>query len=547
MKTTLFALQGNKNSEMNQPKHNNNPGGSREVPLKRKRGRPRKYPKVEWKEVAYTPPIAQNPNRIWLSGEHAQAPPGFERTNANQFTQSEVEDLPEVTMVGQSVFGVVEAEFAAGYILNVRIGNYEVFLNGLAVKPGHSIPISIEKEVDGGVPMIPRNVVSSFTVTSTPAQNPQPKERRKHRLNAKRSENLTVKNGSPSVSQFPTGAVGYSNLATFQGKNASSLAEQTTPSLTRGKVVPTVLPPSNLSNAVPINNGPQPHVLTQASLGNAPGVTKEIPADGNQTPSVTHPRARGKLRPIVLPPGDSTNWVPVNNQQPQVLSQASLGSVAGAVKETPADGNHAPSSTRPIARGKLVPLVPPTGNSSHVLPVNNQPPQAMTTQAPLGDQGKLVPVVHTLGKSLTLVQSINQPRVMTRAYLGSVTKQTPEVGNEVASLKTQPSQKTLPRGGQNEDAGHDQSLSDELTNEEASSMRLPNMPFEMLLSAVLRRLPYPMGSGVTETDDSKSGGYIQVQTGTKKYSACFTKPFEIRDISEMSAPLQDNPKADPRT
>ncbi|KAG8386131.1 hypothetical protein BUALT_Bualt03G0117100 [Buddleja alternifolia] len=62
-------------------------------------------------------------------------------------------------MVGQSVTGVIEATFDAGYLLSVRIANSNTNLRGVVFKPGHYVPITAENDVAPHVQMIRRNDV----------------------------------------------------------------------------------------------------------------------------------------------------------------------------------------------------------------------------------------------------------------------------------------------------------------------------------------------------------------------------------------------------
>ncbi|KAJ6950496.1 hypothetical protein NC651_004228 [Populus alba x Populus x berolinensis] len=102
---------------MSEANQGNNPDASAIVPLKRRRGRPRKYPKMEvdHEANAHVPGI-QNLNH----GENAHAPPGFGVVNSNQPHQIGPVNNAIDAMIGQSVYCVIEATFDAGYLLNVR-------------------------------------------------------------------------------------------------------------------------------------------------------------------------------------------------------------------------------------------------------------------------------------------------------------------------------------------------------------------------------------------------------------------------------------------
>ncbi|KAJ1441370.1 hypothetical protein SESBI_01514 [Sesbania bispinosa] len=230
---------------MDQQNQNNTPDGSGDVPLK--------------------PPV----------------PPGFEGVNGNQQLQRGQENDSNDGMVGQVVYGIIEAVFDAGYLLSVRVGDSDTNLRGLVFKPGRYIPISPENDVAPGVPMIQRNDVP-FPSRTTQVQTPLPKEKSEHPVNVYRIETPTV-NGPPSVPQVPRGTVGSSNLVASgsSGKNVPSVAVPTTHQLVRGNMVPVLLQPNNFSNGLPVSN--QLAQVAPISLGSGIIVDKDIPVDGNHT------------------------------------------------------------------------------------------------------------------------------------------------------------------------------------------------------------------------------------------------------------------------
>ncbi|KAI9403444.1 hypothetical protein POPTR_001G422966v4 [Populus trichocarpa] len=180
---------------MSEANQGNNPDASAIVPLKRRRGRPRKYPKMEVDHVAnahVNVPGIQNLNH----GENAHAPPGFGVVNSNQPHQVGPVNNAIDAMIGQSVYGVIEATFDAGYLLNVRVGDTETTLRGVVFKPGHYIPVNPENDIAPDVPMIRRNEIP-----------------------------LTRESNNQVLSVVPQ-----------------------TPPISRGNVVPVVLQPVNLSN-----------------------------------------------------------------------------------------------------------------------------------------------------------------------------------------------------------------------------------------------------------------------------------------------------------
>ncbi|CAL0309752.1 unnamed protein product [Lupinus luteus] len=258
---------------------NNTPDGSGDVPLKRKRGRPRKYPRPDSEESSYML-FGQNKKPNLGSGEQTSLPPGYEGFNGNQQLQRDQENGSNDALVGQAVSGLIEAVFDAGYLLNVRVGDSDTTLRGLVFKPGRYVPISPENDVAPGVPMIRRNEVPFPSGTTSQVQNPLLKERNQKDVNVHRNESLTM-NGSPIVPQVPEGAVTPINMVASSGKNAPSSAAQTTLQLPSSNMVPVLVQPDNFSNGVPISNQPS-QVMAHISLGSGETVSKEIPVSGNQ-------------------------------------------------------------------------------------------------------------------------------------------------------------------------------------------------------------------------------------------------------------------------
>ncbi|KAF9666995.1 hypothetical protein SADUNF_Sadunf16G0286900 [Salix dunnii] len=211
---------------MSEANQGNNPDASAIVPLKRRRGRPRKYPKLEVDhEVNAHVPGIQNPNR----GENAHAPQGFGVVNGNQPCQAGPVSNAIDDMIGQSVYGVIEATFDAGYLLNVRAGDTETTLRGVVFKPGHYVPVNPENDIAPDVPMIRRNEIPLTRESNTQAHTRKPGPRgRNGTAHADRAAN-------------PIGS---------KGKQVFSVVPQT-PTISRGNVVPVVLQPVNLSNDAP--------------------------------------------------------------------------------------------------------------------------------------------------------------------------------------------------------------------------------------------------------------------------------------------------------
>ena len=223
-------------SEVNQ---GNNPDASAIIPLKRKRGRPRKYPKLEVDHNgnAYVP-RDQNPNH----GENARTTPGFGGVNGNRPHQVDPVNDAIDSMIGQSVHGIIEATFDAGYLLNVRVGDTETTLRGVVFKPGHYVPVMPENDIAPGVPMIRRNEI------------PLPRE-----SNTK----VHSRNPGPRDINGTAHAARAANPAGSKGKQVLSVVPQT-PAISRGNLVPVVLQPVNLSNGAPSASATSqtPHPVT---------------------------------------------------------------------------------------------------------------------------------------------------------------------------------------------------------------------------------------------------------------------------------------------
>ncbi|KAJ1405591.1 hypothetical protein SESBI_25733 [Sesbania bispinosa] len=121
---------------MNQQNQNQGFGSPSNVPMKRKRGRPRKEESV-------------------AQGENV---PGMHKSdnvlNSNQ-TVAETADCDD-EMVGKVVTGVIDGTFNAGYLLNVKVADTDTFLRGLVFLPGQVNPITAENDVAPHVKMIKR-------------------------------------------------------------------------------------------------------------------------------------------------------------------------------------------------------------------------------------------------------------------------------------------------------------------------------------------------------------------------------------------------------
>lgn len=193
---------------MNQPVQGDSSSAAPAIlPLKRRRGRPRKDPSL--KRVV-----------------RAQVPPRFELVQEIQPPQVNRNDVNN-GMIGQAVTGVVEAAFDAGYLLSVRIGDSNTNYRGIVFKPGHFVPVTAANDVAPYVQMIRRNEARP------PAENQL--QMYGHRVE---------RNGSL-------------NLGSRSSKGKQVVMHPSVPPVgARGTVVPVVLQPVNLTNAPASSQNP---------------------------------------------------------------------------------------------------------------------------------------------------------------------------------------------------------------------------------------------------------------------------------------------------
>lgn len=207
---------------MNQATQTAGSSAPQALPMKRKRGRPRKDHSL---------------NRI----QSTRIPPGF----GLKGTQSHRVDKIDGTndgMVGQPVTGVIEAAFDAGYLLTVRIGNCNTNFRGVVFKPGNYSPITAENDVAPHVPMIKRNEVR-FPVENQLQSNNWSRER------------AAELNGSSHVNQVQTFLPQQVSTVASKGKHTSLTTVPCASSMgSRGTMVPVVLQPVNLVNGSPPTN-----------------------------------------------------------------------------------------------------------------------------------------------------------------------------------------------------------------------------------------------------------------------------------------------------
>ena len=232
---------------MEQATQGNNTDASENILVKRKRGRPRKYPKINTEDNVRIPKI-QRINRE----ENVGMPPGFVGVNGNNQPRqvAATNDMTTDAMVGKPVSGVIEAVFDAGYLLSVKVANSDTTLRGLVFKPGRFVPISRENDVAPNIQMIRRNEIP----LPTEHYNARSKERKEQQANNRRDGTHSF-NESPAANQVPRVASHSANNLGSKSSKDPSVAVQTArpdPVTSRGNLVPVVLQPTNLSNGLPI-------------------------------------------------------------------------------------------------------------------------------------------------------------------------------------------------------------------------------------------------------------------------------------------------------
>lgn len=250
---------------MNQATHAAGASAPQALPLKRKRGRPRKD---------------QSLNRF----QSTRIPSGF-GSRGNQSHRVDKIDDTNGGMVGQPVTGVIEAAFDAGYLLTVRIGNSNTNFRGVVFKPGNYSPITAENDVAPHVQMIKRNEVR-FPVENQLQSSNWPRER-------------TELNGSSHVNQVQAFVPQPVNMVAAKGKHTSLTTVPCASMGSRGTVVPVVLQPVNLVNgSPPTNQTPaDPSALRDKDVVNAEPLAM-LPPAGMSSAQFVMCRNQQKASPV---------------------------------------------------------------------------------------------------------------------------------------------------------------------------------------------------------------------------------------------------------
>ncbi|OVA06609.1 AT hook [Macleaya cordata] len=126
---------------MSQENQTMNSASAGNMPVKRKRGRPRK-------------------NESLIRGDKASATPITDAVKRNRYRKVDPKAGTDDPMVGQVVSGVLDGSFDAGYLLTVRVGNTNRVLRGVVFEPHLTVPISGANDIAPQVKMLNRIQVS---------------------------------------------------------------------------------------------------------------------------------------------------------------------------------------------------------------------------------------------------------------------------------------------------------------------------------------------------------------------------------------------------
>ncbi|XP_024529025.1 uncharacterized protein LOC112345801 [Selaginella moellendorffii] len=110
--------------------------GGAASPVKKRRGRPRKCDTIA-AAAATSPQLGTNG--------------GVGPTPARKIRKRKIDPLSpprvDASLVGQSVHGVLDGSFDAGYILTVRVGETDTILRGVVFGPGLCVPITTANDI----------------------------------------------------------------------------------------------------------------------------------------------------------------------------------------------------------------------------------------------------------------------------------------------------------------------------------------------------------------------------------------------------------------
>ncbi|ERN19645.1 nascent polypeptide-associated complex subunit alpha, muscle-specific form [Amborella trichopoda] len=129
----------------------NSPASAGLLPVKRKRGRPRK-----------------DSNSLVHGEKPSSVTPGSDGVKRRRKKISASPTVPDNALVGQTVNGVLDGSFDAGYLLTVRVGETGTVLRGVVFEPRIAVPISASNDVAPHAKMYLRSETTPPFISSIP-------------------------------------------------------------------------------------------------------------------------------------------------------------------------------------------------------------------------------------------------------------------------------------------------------------------------------------------------------------------------------------------
>ncbi|TMX04444.1 hypothetical protein EJD97_008859 [Solanum chilense] len=360
--------------EMDQPVQGDSSSTPANLPLKRRRGRPRKDPSL--KRVV-----------------RAQVPPPFEL----------VQEIQQVNrndgMIGQAVTGVVESAFDAGYLLNVRIGDSNTNYRGVVFKPGHYIPVTAANDVAPHLEMLRRNEVRPPAVNQLQAYGPRAERNGSVKLGSRSSKSKQVIM-HPSVP--PVGIRGTVvpvvlqpvNLTNGLASSQSSASQASNRESIREKDVQMVKPLAMLPPDGPVTPGQLPPEPTRETLASQAQVGNKVAIGTGQNEGYLSKGGEAVKEGKAQPAASTNIAIPV------AVAYVSQGS--GLAKED--TGNNEASNKLPAEHSPVIPKLDTVNQVSSAKPsepvIPTLPTQATSVPKPLMNYGT--------GRMTELLQAVQE-------------------------------------------------------------------------------------------------------------------------------------------
>ncbi|PIA27447.1 hypothetical protein AQUCO_07700008v1 [Aquilegia coerulea] len=173
------------------------------LPVKRKRGRPRKDESL--KRVQKPAPEIGRPQKD-ESLKRVQKPapeiPKSESVKRNPSRSTTLSSNRDDAFLGQAVSGVLDGSFDAGYLVTVKVGGTNTILRGVLFDPGLVHPISEVNDVASNVRMLKKNEIPSPVPTRKHVSTQQSKGKNEHAQKVLAPIPLTVLPPSPEAKQM---------------------------------------------------------------------------------------------------------------------------------------------------------------------------------------------------------------------------------------------------------------------------------------------------------------------------------------------------------